>query len=154
MVAYASASMARKRPKPLSVFQLKITLKDVEGPVWRRVQLDSHSTLKSVHLVLNEAMGWNNSHLHEFVFDDRRFSDPEIDDEGTFEDERAVRLDDLVSVGDRFLRVRLRPLIYPAVKNSKSGRQDSNLRSLASDASAIPPSLLPDDEVHLGIEPS
>lgn len=95
--------MARKRPKPPSIFQLKITLKDVEGPVWRRVQVDATASLKSVHLALNEAMGWNNSHLHEFVFDDRRFSDPEIDDEGVFEDERAVCLDDLVSVGDRFL---------------------------------------------------
>src|SRR4051812_21232590 len=95
--------MVRKirKAKP-SIFQLRITLKEVEAPVWRRVLVSSDITLDELHLVLNEAMGWTNSHLHQFVFDGRQFADPEFDEERRCEDERAVRLDELAGVGDRF----------------------------------------------------
>ena len=90
-----------RKAKP-SVFQLLITLKEVEAPVWRRLLVPSDISLGELHLALNEAMGWTNSHLHQFRFEDRVFGDPDFDQDGEFEDERTVQLDALAGVGDRF----------------------------------------------------
>lgn len=90
-----------RKAKP-SVFQLHIALQEVEAPVWRRVLVPSDVTLSELHLALNEAMGWTNSHLHQFIFGKRVFGDPDFDQDGEFEDERPVRLDELVSAGERF----------------------------------------------------
>jgi hypothetical protein len=83
------------------VLQLKITLRHVEPPVWRRVLVPSTTTLGKLHFVLNEAMGWANSHLHSFTVGDRTFGDTRMDDVGElgFEDERQVRLTSLVTPG-------------------------------------------------------
>lgn len=91
-----------RKPKP-SVYQLHITLNEVEAPVWRRVLVPSDLKLDQLHLVLNEAMGWTNSHLHQFVFGKRTFADPDFDEGDDCEDERGVSLDGLVGVGDRFV---------------------------------------------------
>ena len=53
-------------------------------------------------LCSNEARGWKNSHLHLLLFETRTFANPDIDEGTDSEDERAVRLDELVTVGDRF----------------------------------------------------
>jgi len=59
------------------LFQFKITLKGTEPPVWRRIQaLDD--TLDRLHEHLQMAMGWTNSHLHEFLIQGRRCGDPEL----------------------------------------------------------------------------
>lgn len=49
------------------VYQLRVTLLDMDPPVWRRIQLRADTTLGELHAVLQEAMGWTNSHLHKFV---------------------------------------------------------------------------------------
>jgi hypothetical protein len=92
-----------RKAKP-SVFQLHIALLELEGaPVWRRVLVPSDIRLGELHLVLNEAMGWTHSHLHQFVVGKRTFGDPDTDEDGVFEDEGGVRLDELVGVKDRFI---------------------------------------------------
>ncbi|MGX7394103.1 plasmid pRiA4b ORF-3 family protein [Carnobacterium mobile] len=48
------------------IFQFKISLLDVGVPVWRRVQVDSHSTFRELHEVIQVAFDWYNSHLHNF----------------------------------------------------------------------------------------
>lgn len=90
-----------RKPKP-SIYQLHVTLREVEAPVWRRLLVPSDARLDEVHAAINEAMGWTNSHLHQFVIGKRNFANPDYDDGGDSEDERTVRLDELVGVGDRF----------------------------------------------------
>jgi hypothetical protein len=48
------------------IARLKITLDDVEPAVLRRVQAPLDVTLERLHLVLQAAVGWTNSHLWEF----------------------------------------------------------------------------------------
>ncbi|MBM3492579.1 MAG: plasmid pRiA4b ORF-3 family protein [Alphaproteobacteria bacterium] len=55
-----------------SVIRLKITLDDSEPPIWRRVELPAETDLKGLHRVIQAAMGWTNSHLHEFQVGRRR----------------------------------------------------------------------------------
>jgi hypothetical protein len=58
-------TMAPRKKVP-SVYQLKITLRDIRPPIWRRVQVRSDVTLGHLHWVIQRAMGWTNSHLHSF----------------------------------------------------------------------------------------
>jgi hypothetical protein len=51
--------------KKLLVYQFKVTLLDVEPPVWRRIQVANHITLSRVSAILVTVMGWNGGHLHE-----------------------------------------------------------------------------------------
>ena len=45
---------------------LKITLKDVHRPIWRRFVVPSDIPLNEFHDVIQTVMGWCNAHLHEF----------------------------------------------------------------------------------------
>ncbi len=50
-----------------SIYQLRIVLKDVKPPIWRRVHVPGDITLAELHRVIQLAMGWLDYHLHEFV---------------------------------------------------------------------------------------
>ena len=64
-------------PTPITtVYQLKIVLSDVRPQIWRRVQVPADIPLDELHLVLQAAMGWTNSHLHSFTFGERRYTMP------------------------------------------------------------------------------
>ncbi len=87
--------MAKKKAEPKAktaadewVFQFKITLKGIKPPIWRRIQTKD-CTLDKLHEHIQTAMGWTNSHLHQFEIDGIRYGDPELLDEG-WEDEIPV----------------------------------------------------------------
>ncbi len=48
------------------IYQIKITLKDVKPPIWRRIQVKSDITLHSLHRTIQTVMGWEDGHLHKF----------------------------------------------------------------------------------------
>jgi len=77
------------------VYQLKITLRDVRPPIWRRVLVTDATTLHQLHWIVQAAMGWTNSHLHQFIIDEEYYSEPmlEVDDWGPeVKNEKRVRL--------------------------------------------------------------
>jgi Plasmid pRiA4b ORF-3-like protein len=81
-------------------YQLKIELEGVSPPVWRQLQVPGDATLGWLHAAIQLAMGWTNSHLHQFIICDRIFSDPlfemnELDDDPPVLDEHKVRLKDV-----------------------------------------------------------
>ena len=57
------------------VYQLKITLKDIRPPIWRRVLVPDCSLAK-LHEVIQAAMGWENYHLYDFEVAGERYTDP------------------------------------------------------------------------------
>lgn len=83
------------KPKPVestgSVYQLKITLKDIRPPVWRRVVVPDCS-LAELHEVIQAAMGWENYHLYDFVVGGERYTDPRGMDDLDMEDAGKVKL--------------------------------------------------------------
>ena len=89
------------------IYQLKITMLDIEPPIWRRVLVDGQDSLGDLHLIFQIAMGWTNSHLHQFQIGDSRYAlcDPAFDDwsEDT-QDEDLITLEQAAPfVGVEFL---------------------------------------------------
>lgn len=79
-------------------YQIKIALRHVRPPVWRRLLVPSTIKLPALHETLQIAMGWSDTHLHQFVKGNRCFGIPEPGFPADVQDERKVRLDALLSV--------------------------------------------------------
>ncbi len=84
----------RSSPDTASTYVLTITLRDIDPPIWRRVRVRGDLTLDRLHHVIQAAMGWTNSHLHQFLMGQERYSDPGFEVEDT-KDERRLRLSDI-----------------------------------------------------------
>ena len=74
------------------IYQLKITLRDSRPPIWRRVLVPGSFSLYKLHLVIQLAMDWTDSHLHQFIIDDQYYSIPSQDDWEPVIDERRIML--------------------------------------------------------------
>lgn len=70
--------MAPKR-KPQSIHQIKASLKNIRPPIWRRLQVDSRTTLGSLHNIIQAAMGWGNYHLYTFDIGGEQYGRPHPD---------------------------------------------------------------------------
>ena len=60
------------------MYQLKITLSGTQPLIWRRLLVRGDMSLGLLHCVLQVAMGWTNSHLHQFIIGEERFTDPRL----------------------------------------------------------------------------
>jgi hypothetical protein len=67
----------------MEFFQLKVTLRDIKPPIWRRILVSPEISLDRLHDILQIAMGWTNSHLHQFETPEGFFSDPMFELEET-----------------------------------------------------------------------
>ena len=71
---------------PQSAIRVKVTLKGLKPPIWRRLLVEDTMTLGHLHFAVQAAMGWENSHLHLFLVDGEQIGDPkrldEVADEG------------------------------------------------------------------------
>lgn len=76
-------------PAAERVYQFKITLKEIKPPIWRRIQVKD-CTLDKLHEHIQTAMGWTNSHLHQFEINGVRHGDPELIYEGWEDEEPPV----------------------------------------------------------------
>jgi hypothetical protein len=81
-----------RAPQPASIHQLKITLRGLKPPIWRRVAVPSDMTLGDLHHLIQIAMGWQDSHLHEFQIGKETYGDPEMLEESGDRDEWEAKL--------------------------------------------------------------
>lgn len=76
--------VTKSRPAAIKrVYQLLVELDEVEPRVWRRLWVPDTLTMARLDRVIQTAMGWTNSHLHEFEVDSKRYGIP--DDEGVYD---------------------------------------------------------------------
>jgi hypothetical protein len=105
-------SKTSKKPKAKTkaargtLFQFKTTLLGSEPSIWRRIQVQD-ATLNKLHEHIQTAMGWTNSHLHQFDIKGKRYGDPELLDGGFDDieclDSTVTMVSDIVSTsGKRF----------------------------------------------------
>ena len=52
--------------KSLNIYQFKITLKEIKPKIWRRIQVTENYTFWDLHVAIQDAMGWQDCHLHQF----------------------------------------------------------------------------------------
>ena len=62
-----------KKQKESKIYQIKVTLKYSRPPIWRRIQVAGETTFHELHDILQRVMGWDDSHLHEFIIGDRTY---------------------------------------------------------------------------------
>jgi hypothetical protein len=90
-----------------TIARLKITLDDVKPAVLRRVEVPFDIRLDRLHLTIQAAMAWTNSHLYELRAGGVGWSTPypEEDWAGDFLDARKARLGDVLEdVGTKTLK--------------------------------------------------
>jgi len=49
------------------VYQFRIKLEDIEPSIWRVIQVPEPYTFWDLHVAIQDAMGWHDCHLHEFI---------------------------------------------------------------------------------------
>ena len=98
--------MSKQQP-PLTIYQIKITLRDVEPANRRRILIPSNITLHRLHLILQEVMGWTNSHLYRFEIGKEEYGEPDPDNEFNelhFINSKRTKLSQVVTgKGDAFV---------------------------------------------------
>lgn len=60
-------------------YQLRISLD--RTPIWRRVVVPESLTLASLHLIIQQAMGWENRHLYVFEVGAKKYGPDDLDDD-------------------------------------------------------------------------
>lgn len=63
----------------VSLYQLKVTLKWSEPPIWRRIMVRSDMPLYRLHKVIQIVMGWHDYHLHHFFVGRTFYGAPDSD---------------------------------------------------------------------------
>ena len=83
---------ARSKGTSSMIYRLKITLEDSKPAIWRRIEV-SDCTLGELHEVIQCAMGWQNSHMHQFIVNGKYFGEAMTDDlDMEVDDEDGMRL--------------------------------------------------------------
>ena len=85
------------------VFELEVKLRGIEPPIWRTLEMPGASSVEDVHFAIQVAMGWTNSHLHQFDIDGTHYGMVDVDEAAELEDERAYSLEGLVRSGSSFV---------------------------------------------------
>jgi hypothetical protein len=67
--------------KPDRACQIKVTLHGVKPAIWRRCVISEACDLHTLHGIIQDVMGWLDSHLYEFDVAGQRFCDPEREDD-------------------------------------------------------------------------
>ena len=92
--------------QPIPIYQLRIVLHEISPPIFRVLQIKGNANLNKLHHYIQGAMGWTDSHLHEFKIKGQRYQAEEqmyddIDNPDMF-DEREFRINKLLQEGDHF----------------------------------------------------
>lgn len=90
------------------VYRFKIILEDTDPVIWRRIETQD-VTLEEFHDLIQTAMGWTNSHMHQFEIAEEYYTHPDFimgdfDDFGAVDYSR-IRISKLVSQHGSKLRM-------------------------------------------------
>ena len=90
-----AASIAREYAGDMIAHVLKVTLRHVQPLVWRRLRVPGDATLGELHDVLQNSLGWNDSHLHAFRVGAKEYGPIDEEDDRKIIDEETITLDDI-----------------------------------------------------------
>jgi hypothetical protein len=58
-----------------SIHTIKVSLRYMKPPIWRRLQVSSTTSLAELHDIIQAAMGWYDCHLHQFEVNGVHYAD-------------------------------------------------------------------------------
>jgi hypothetical protein len=86
--------------KAETVFQVKITLRGIDPPIWRRFQT-TDCTLGELHGIIQVTMGWEFEHLYRFRIGGVRYADLGLASFDDVEDACDTRLSEVLPASNR-----------------------------------------------------
>jgi len=96
----------KKKKADYPIYQLRIILKDIRPPIWRRVLISGDTSLRKLHKAIQILMDWEDYHLHSFTVGGTRYGIP--DPEGLWDtgekDDRRFRLAEVVPAAESRMR--------------------------------------------------
>jgi hypothetical protein len=73
-----------------SIVSLKVSLRGIRPPIWRRLLVPGGMTLGDLHHAIQAAMGWEDAHLHVFDIAGQPYGDPHTVDDVADEERLTV----------------------------------------------------------------
>ncbi|MEU5722193.1 plasmid pRiA4b ORF-3 family protein [Micromonospora sp. NPDC047738] len=76
------ARLPAKRKKsdgPAPIYQIKVSLRGARPPIWRRLEVPADVSLAQLHVLIQLAFAWTDSHLHVFETPYGSFGRPDAD---------------------------------------------------------------------------
>jgi hypothetical protein len=68
-----------KTPRQAPLYELRVNIRNIDPPIWRRVIVWGWTTLDSLHLIIQELFGWQNYHLYRFEIKGVEYEAPSHD---------------------------------------------------------------------------
>lgn len=65
-IKWLDANCLAEKEEFEKIYQFKITLKYIKPQIWRRIQVPEKYNFEDLHVAIQDAMGWENYHLHQF----------------------------------------------------------------------------------------
>lgn len=90
----------RLAKKTDAVFQIKVTLKGIHPPIWRRVQT-TDCTLEELHALIQVTMSWEFEHLYRFNIGGVEYADLDMMNDEDVEDACGTLLSEVLPVQNR-----------------------------------------------------
>jgi hypothetical protein len=84
-------------------FVIRVHVKDIKPPVWRRLRIPARATLGALHRILQVAFGWTDTHLHDFRLGELTFGPIDPEDDRFCVDENAAPFGAVARQGSRLL---------------------------------------------------
>jgi len=85
---------------------MKVSIKGAKPSIWRRFRVSGNITFYKLHRVLQEIMGWSNSHLYEFQLGEMLIGEPDPEYGREIRSARRVKLNEiLVKEMTRFIYI-------------------------------------------------
>jgi len=80
-----------------TIYQLKLTLRGIRPPIWRRIETPATVSLFDLHRTLQAAMGWTDTHLHQYIQDGVYYGPPDREFGQDIVSERRTLLKDVLN---------------------------------------------------------
>jgi len=121
------------------VVSLKVTLRSVKPPIWRRLLMLSTMMLGDLHQAIQAAMGWRDGYLHAFDIDGQQYGDRHTTDD--LADENRLTLVNgvlsLLKLGGVIFLTSLRLVVTVAAGGAVSVSIVRSRSTMVSSASAV-----------------
>ena len=96
------------------IYQFKLTLAGSKPPIWRRIQIPENYSFWQLHVAIQDSMGWEDYHLHQFTMSNSRTGlrigeSAELDDSDMV-NERKTKISKYFSTSNNKANMRLCPI--------------------------------------------